>query len=108
MMWQSFVINKGFRMSALHEKTKDLLKMLGSAIVIAGSSVWVLTHQMNSLTKEMHAMESRIVEKIHEVDTRLGNLISALDKRVTVIETVLIMQGYPIKHMALTVETDKK
>lgn len=84
-------------MGTIHEKTKDLLKMLGGVIVVAGSAVWFLTH-------EMHSMETRLSDKIYEVDTRLGNLIGTLDKRVTVIETVLVMQGYPIKHIALNSE----
>ena len=81
-------------MATFHEKTKDLLRMLGGAIVIAGSAVWALSHQI-------HSMETRLTDKVHEVDKRLGDLIGTLDKRITVIETVLVMQGYPAKNLAV-------
>jgi hypothetical protein len=76
-------------MGLLAEKTKDLLKMLGSTIVVVSAGVWVLSHELRSVSDEIHCMEIRLNEKIDK-----------LDKRVTVIETVLIMQGYPIKNIA--------
>jgi hypothetical protein len=84
------MINSEIRriMSAVTEKTKDLLKMLGSTIAVVGSAVWFLAHQM------------------HSMETRLVNQINSLDKRITVIETVLIMQGYPIKHVAIQEKTN--
>lgn len=98
----------------MHEKTKDLLKMLGGAIVIAGGAVWALSSQIhsfrNELKNEIHSISSDLKDEIHSVgtdmhsmETRLNKKIAGIDKRVTVIETVLMNQRCPLNHIA-TVE----
>jgi hypothetical protein len=72
------------------EKNKEWLKTFGSLLVVAISTTWFMSHQI-------HTMELRLNEKIGDVDSRLGNMINTLDKRLTVVETVLLMQGAPIK-----------
>jgi hypothetical protein len=63
--------------------TADVLIMIGSSIAVTVGAVWVLL-------QSMHSMENRLNEKIGAVDSRL-----------TVVETVLIMQGYPVKNLAI-------
>lgn len=80
-------------MAVFTEKTKDLFKILASTAAIVASGVWFLSHQMHLIRSEMHGMEDRLNEKI-----------ALIDKRVTVIETVLILQGYPIKNLAVNTQ----
>lgn len=69
-------------MKGFVEKNAEVLKMMGAMLVVTASAVWVLSH-------EMQGMENRLNDKI-----------GSLDKRLTVVETVLILQGYPIKNLA--------
>ena len=66
-------------MKTFVEKNKEWLKIFGSIIVVAVSTTWFMSHAL------------------HSMETRLNEKISSLDKRLTVVETVLIMQGAPIR-----------
>jgi hypothetical protein len=66
-------------MKTFVEKNKELLKMVGSLVVVTVSATWFMSH-------EMHSLENRLTQRIENID-----------KRLTVVETVLIMQGAPIR-----------
>jgi hypothetical protein len=81
-------------MVTLTEKNKEWLKSIGAAFVIAVSAVWFLTH-------EMHAMSLSINKEMHAMELRLNEKIAGIDKRVIVMETVLMMQRYHDKSIAV-------
>lgn len=88
------------------EKTKDLLKMLGGAVVVSVSAVWFLTTQIhaetNKIRSELRDETNSIRSEMSSMESRLSEKISSIDKRLAVVETVLILQGYPIKNIAMT------
>ena len=64
------------------DQNKDLLKMWAGTLVVVASAAWGLSHQM-------HSMEARLSERIN-----------GIDKRLVAVETILLMQGHPIRSMA--------
>lgn len=60
------------------------------------------------LTAQIHELDVRLSGVIHELDARLTKQIAALENRVIVIETVMIMQGAPIRAIAAENENQKK
>lgn len=84
-------------MRAFILRNKEWLKIVVSIVVVAISTTWFMSNQVSSVKLEMRELASSNKSDMHDMESRLGNMINALDKRLTVVETVLIMQGAPIR-----------
>jgi hypothetical protein len=70
----------------MNEKNREFLKMLGGTFAVVVGGVWYLSVHLHSM--------------LHSMELRLNDKISSIDKRLTVVETVLVLQGHPIKGLA--------
>jgi hypothetical protein len=84
----------------MNEKNREFLKMLGGTFAVVVSGVWYLSVHLHSMSTafsdELHSMS----DELHAMELRLSEKISSIDKRLTVVETVLVLQGHPIKGLA--------
>lgn len=88
-------------MKNLIEKNKELLKMLGGVAVVVASAAWGLNNQMNKntlmLLEKISAGDKALAEQINTVEKNLSSQIHALDNRLTIVETILKMNGFPLR-----------
>jgi hypothetical protein len=71
----------------------DTLIVIGSVI----AATWAIKNDMHDIDRN-----------IHDMDLRLTTQIFGIDKRVTTIETIMIMQGAPIKSFSAKNDLDEK
>lgn len=74
-------------------KNKEVLGTIISILSAGVVATWFITSQIHSIVNEIHSVR----HELHAVRSELKTDMNSLDKRLTVIETILIMQGAPLK-----------
>jgi hypothetical protein len=69
--------------------------------------VGIVTQKIDVLFEEKRKDEKYFTHKNHSIHTELENAKHQINKRLTVIETVLLMQGAPIKALTHSEEAPK-
>lgn len=83
-------------MKTLFDSNKEMLKMIGLLVVSCVSTTWILSHQIHTMKHEMYTEIGNVRKDMHAMEGRLTDRINSIDRRLTAVETVLIMQGAPL------------